>query len=342
MIGKRLIAVLATVMFLLAAGCAETPKSPQTPQIAHVPDYPESRYLVATGYGDTPTEAAREARSAMAAIFSSTVYGETMARATSAFGLDGEEQFQKQVASTVSVITSVALEGVRIVDGGKDEKTGAYKSLAVLDRRQAGAQWQQEVDAIDERLTAEMAALPSVKGDLFRLAALNRIAALAVEQEALTSRLRVVGASTAMAHTVDLQPVATELAALRQKAAVFVSLDGEQSTAAANVIKAGLSREGVLITNDAAAASGRITGTVLLQPLNIDNPMAQFIRAVITADISDAGTGVSLKSVTARVRKASADEAEAARMAVNAASEQIAVEIAAALGHMGWTDAAPQ
>ena len=336
---KQLVVSLMTVFLLMTFGCSSTP-APSKPSVA--PEFPENRYLVATGYGDTPAEAGREARGAMAAIFSSTVYAETMAQATSAFGLDGEEQFQKQVASSVKVISDVALEGVEVVDSGKNKETGAYTALAVLDRRQAGARWQRALDSLNDRLSAEMAALPSVSGDLFRLAALNRIAALALQQEALTSRLRVVGAAAAMAEPVDIRAVATELAALRQTAAVFVTLDGEQSAAAVNVIKAGLSREGVLITEDASAASGRISGTVVLQPLNIDHPTSRFVRAVITADILDARTGVSLKSVTTRVRKAHSDETEAARMAVIAASEQVASEIAAALGHMGWAEAATQ
>lgn len=335
MIGKRLSAVVMTAVLLLAAGCSGTSKARK---MSPSPEYPEDRYLVATGYGDSPAEAAREARSAMAAIFSSTVYSETMAQATSAFDLDGKEQFQKQVASTVQVISTVALEGVQVVDQGKEAKTGAYTALAVLDRRQAAARWQRDLASTEERLAAEMAALPSVAGALSRLAALNRITGLDLAQKALASRLRVVGGATApAAESEDMRAVAAELVALRQKTTFLVVLEGDQAAEAIPIIREGLSREGLLITDDASAAAGRISGTVVLQPLNIDNPKARFVRAIITADIVDAATGVALKSVTARVRKANADEPEAARMAVRAAAEQITAEIAAALGQPEWS-----
>jgi hypothetical protein len=319
--------------FLLAAGCTSTPAPVET---AETKAYPNDRYLVATGYGTTAVDAGREARAAMAAIFSSRVYSETMAEATSAFGLDGEEQFQKRVASSVQVISDVALEGVSLVDKGKDPESGTYKALAVLDRRQAGARWQRELDAVSDRLAAEAAALPSVRGDLFRLAALNRIATQSLQQEALMSRLRVVGGTTAMAaDPIDLKPVAEELTALRQTATLAVVLEGAQAAAATRSIRSGLSAEGILMADDAASAAGRVTGTVELQPLSIQHPTARFVRAVITADVVDATTGVSLKSVTAKQRKAHQDELEATRMAVSAASAQVVAEIAEALGQMG-------
>ncbi|MFH1980450.1 MAG: LPP20 family lipoprotein [Pseudomonadota bacterium] len=336
MIGKRLTLVLMSAFFLLAVGCARTPAPRQTVQ---TPEYPEDRYLVATGYGDSPAEAARDARGAMAAIFSSTVYAETMAQATSAFDLDGKEQFEKQVASTVQVISTVALQGVQVVDQGKDAKTGAYAALAVLDRRQAAARWQRDLEAAGERLDAEMAALPAVTGALSRLAALNRITGLDLEQTALASRLRVVRGSAAAlaADPADMKAVVVELTALRQKISFLIMLEGDQADAAIPVIRAGLSREGLRITDDAATAAGRISGTIALQPLSIDNPKARFVRALITADLVDAGTGAVLMTVTARVRKAHADETEAARMAVRAAAEQVVSEIAAALGQLTRT-----
>ncbi len=329
------VTVLLTVLILLSAGCASTSEKAKT---GVAPEYPENRYLVATGYGDTAVDAGREARAAMAAIFSSIVYSETMAEATSAFGLDGEEQFQKQVDSTVQVISSVALEGVKIVDIGTDPKTGAARALAVLDRRQAAARWLSELAAVGDRLFAEMTVLPSVSGDLFRLATLNRIVALSLQQEALMSRLRVVGASTAMAEPADMRSVAEELAALRRKAALAVMLDGEQAEAAVSGIKDRLSREGLLLVEDTSTAAGIVSGTVVLQHLNIPHPTARFVRVVINADIVDVQTGITLRSVTAKVRKAHADELEATRMAVSAASAAVAAEIAEALGQLGWAE----
>lgn len=336
MIGKRLGAVVMAIVLLLAAGCSGTSKARK---VSPSPEYPDERYLVATGYGDSPAEAARDARGAMAAIFSSSVYSETMAQATSAFDLDGKEQFQKAVASTVQVISTVALQGVQVVDQGKDAKTGAFTALAVLNRSQAAARWQRDLATVSERLDAEMAALPSVSGSLSRLAALNRITGLGLEQTALASRLRVVkGVAAAATEPADMRAVVTELTALRQKAAFLVMLEGDQAATAIPIIRAGLSRDGLRITDDASTATGRISGTVAIQPLSIDNPRARFVRAVITADVADADTGVVLKTVAVRVRKANADETEATRMAVRAAAEQVAAEIAAALGKLDWIE----
>ena len=330
---KRTVLALASIAIILTAGCAGTPASKESTQ---APTYPEDRYLTAIGYGDSPAAAVREARGAMAAIFSSTVYAETMAQASSAFGLDGQEQFQKQVASTVKVISNVALEGVQVVPREDEADKGVYSALAVLDRRQAAARWQQELASAAGRLDAELAALPSVKGILPRLAALNRITDLALAEKAVASRLRVVGGSTAaVAEPADLRAVAAELAVLRQKTTFAISLSGEAASEALPVLRAALSREGIRLAEDTATAAGRIIGTAVLQPLNIDNPTARFVRAVITADIVDAGTGIVLKSVTVRVRKAHADETEAARMAVHAAAQQAAGQIAAALGKTG-------
>lgn len=334
---RRRFLMLITIAAVLAAGCAGTPEAPpaSAPAQARTEAYPASRYLVATGYGSDPAGARRDARGAMAAIFSSTVYAETMAQATSVFGIDGEEQFEKQVANSVRVISNVALDGVDVVDRGQDADTGAYTALAVLDRRQAAARWQRELDRLADGLAAEMAALPAVAGDLSRLAALNRIAGLAIRQEAVASRLRVVGGATAMSGGEDFRDVAAELAALRQRVTIAIVLEGDGADSAAETMRAVMSREGVLLTDDAASAAGRVAGRLVIQPLEIDNPRARFVRAVISAELVDAHTGVAMKSVRTRVRKAHADEREATRMAVRAAAEQAAAEIAAALGRIG-------
>ena len=322
---------LAALIFFIGAACGS---APETPDSKTESPYPETKYLKAVGYGQTIPEAEREARASLAAIFQSRVQAETMARAESVMADGTESYFEKQVESVVQVISKVDLSGVRVVDSTRDEKTGTYVATAILDRQQAGRQWREELMRTENLLQAELSAIPKTQGKLMRMAALNRAMGMMLQQEALRSRLRVIGLPASMPET-DMAEVASELAALRQETLLHLQISGEESETAERVMRDRLSRDGFLISASEAEAAGIVTGKVVLQPLDLNNPNVSFVRAIVTAQLVDAETGVRFLSATEKVRKGHVDANEAVRKAVDAAAAQVADRVAQELGRLG-------
>jgi len=336
MIRHPITGLLAALMLFLAAACSSTPEATHSESEA---PYPEKRYLKAVGYGQTRAEAEREARAALAGIFQSRVQAETMARARSVMADGAEAHFEKQVESTVRVVSEVALVGVQVVDTVTDESTGAFTATAVLDRQQAGRRWREALMRTDTLLVAELEALPATRGKLLRLASLNRAMGLMLRQEALRSRLRVVGQPIGVAEP-DMASVASELAALRREALLFVNLSGEEAMAAERVIRDRLSDGGFLMAGSEAAAIGVVTGSVQLQPLDLNNPKINFVRAIVSVQVVDTETDTRLLSVTEKVRKGHVDANEAVRKAIDAAAQRAADRVARELGFLGVADTA--
>jgi hypothetical protein len=326
--------ILAALLLFLGTACGSTPDAPDPK--TELP-YPETKYLKAVGYGQTIPEAEREARAALAAIFQSRIQAETMARAESVMADGMESYFEKQVESTVQVVSKVDLEGVQVVEPARDENTGTYAATAILDRQQAGRQWREALMRADNLLQAELGALPETRGKMMRLAALNRAMGLMLQQEALRSRLRVIGIPAAMPET-DMAAVASELAALRQETLFHLQISGEESESAERTIRDRLSRDGFLMSASEADAAGIVTGKVVLQPLELQNPNVRYVRAIVSAQLVDTETGIRFLSATEKVRKGHVDANEATRKAVEAAAAQVADRVARELGRFGVAD----
>ncbi|MCG8635583.1 MAG: LPP20 family lipoprotein, partial [Desulfobacterales bacterium] len=171
--GKQLQVVFIFMILLMLGGfgCAKTPSPAEEAGV----EFPEERYLTARGTGETGYEAGKQAMAELSGIFESRISSQFTSLATSTMTQDQAEAFEKNMASRIRIDSDMHLQGARIGRSWKDEKTGLYSALAVLDRSDAGQTWASQVDTIDSEIRAEVRALETTRGPLSRMAGLNRI-----------------------------------------------------------------------------------------------------------------------------------------------------------------------
>lgn len=326
----RTIFTLLLVLLLVIGGCAAGGKKKPAPET--VP-FPESRFLTAEGTGETELEARREALAALSGIFESKVHAETTSRARSAIGTSGDEVFEKQVESRVAVVSTVQLTGAKIGRVWRVE-TGAapYYALAVLDRNQAGQAWAAELNTVQALVTAELKALEHTTGRVQRLAALNKVLAGLLREQALESRLRVLNYPARAMIDTDMEKIATELVELRSQVRLFIELSGEEHELASARIADTLTANGFLLSAERDGADAVIHGLIKTRPLELNNPRAEFVRVMATVEVIDNHTGATLANVNADIRKGHVDPNEARRKAVRQVADTIAARLTAAIG----------
>jgi len=312
------------------SGCATGGKKAPTQEID---PFPESRFLTAEGTGETELEARREALAALSGIFESKVHAETTSRASSAIGTGGDEVFEKQVVSSVAVVSTVQLTGAKIGRVWRVEAGAApYHALAVLDRNQAGRKWAAELDTVQALVTAELKTLERTSGRVQRLAALNKVLAGLLREQALESRLRVLNYPARATLDADMEKIATELIELRSQIRLFIELSGDGHEAAAARIADTLTANGFLLSAEPGRADAVIHGKIKTRPLELNNPRAYFVRAVAMVEVIENDTGATLANLNADIRKGHVDPNEAQRNAVHKVADAIAERLTAVVG----------
>jgi len=323
------ITVLGLLLFVIS-GCAAGGKKAPAPEMD---PFPESRYLTAEGTGATELEARREALAALSGIFESKVHAETTSRASSAIGTGGDEVFEKQVVSSVAVVSTVQLTGAKIgrvwrVEGG----AAPYHALAVLDRNQAGRNWAAQLDTVQALVTAELKTLEQTTGRVQRLAALTKVLTGLLREQALDSRLRVLNYPARALLDTDMEKIATELIELRSQIRLFIELSGDGHEAAAARIADALTTNGFLLSAEPDRADAVIHGRITTRPLELNNPRAQFVRAMATVEVIENDSGATLANLNADSRKGHVDQNEARRKAVHQVADTIAERLTAVIG----------
>lgn len=334
---KRLHGVVIALAVLVAAGCAGP--TPANEQAAPGP-FPDSRFLTAEAAGSTGGEAKRAAMAELAAIFESRVHARTVQQAASWMGEGLPEQFHRQVEQTIRIHTDVQLEGARIGRVWPDEANGGFRALAVLDRRQAASRWQRELAETQLAIEGQVQALDAVEGRLSRLAALNRITALMVRQTAIESRLSVLG-RPAPPGVDDRTDIIVRRERLARDVLLFIQIKGTPAQPFTRRLNARLSDDGYAFTPSRDKATGLITGTIGVQPLDLGNPDVRFIRAMADVQIVDTDTGTRIAAFDESLRKGHADGGEAARRAVDGVAIRVAKKLARALGTLGIATGSP-
>ena len=102
----RIFAGIIMLCFLVG-GCAAAPK--QKTATAGTEEFPEARYLTATGIGASEAEARREAVGELSRIFESQVSTEVAATTASFMDAATGELFEKNVESRIRIESSVRI-----------------------------------------------------------------------------------------------------------------------------------------------------------------------------------------------------------------------------------------
>jgi len=328
--------LLAGIMIfcVLVAGCATAPEPEKA--ASDSADFPETRYLTATGIGVSEAEARREAVGELSRIFESRVSTEVATTTASFMDAAAGELFEKNVESRIRIESTVTVQGVIIGKVWQDPDSGRTYALAVLDRQQAAREWYEQLDRLTTQLNGEVDSLIGISGRLPRIIALNRILGLVIQKTAVESRLRVIGRPAMGSGDIDMRPIFSEAASLKSDSAFFVQIDGVQGAAVSDRLSRALGDNGIPVTEKDNRAAGIIRGELVLVPLNLNNPNVTFIRATAAVKVEDADTGTRVYTISESIRKGHVDRTEGARMAVEAVSDRVARKLLEFLGMIGF------
>jgi len=331
MLKTQTVVLFMALLLLIGCGGSEI-KTPAEIGTA----FPESRYLTAEGSGQTEIEARQRALAELSAIFESRVHAETTSFARSAIGPDNDELFEKNVESKIAIISSVRLTGAKIGRVWRDgASSGGYHALAVIDRSRTGRNWAAELETVTAQTEAEVKNLEYTTGRFRRMLALNRVVVGLLKKQVLESRLRVLNYPARSSLDVDINTITAELARLRSELRFFVNFSGESGQIVADRISEAFTANGLLMGNSRDEADALINGQVATQPLSLNNPRAQFVRALATVKVIETGTGAVVATLNESVRKGHVDQAEAARKAVATLSDTLAERLISEIGFGG-------
>jgi phage terminase large subunit-like protein len=164
---------------------------------------------------------------------------------------------------------------------------------------------------------------------------LNRVVVGVLQKQALESRLSVLNYPARSSLDVDIRQTTAELARLRSQLRFFINVSGDNGQALADRVSKAFTANGLLIGSSPDEADALINGEVAIQPLSLNNPRAQFVRASATVTIIETGTGSVVATLQEDVRKGHVDPSEAIRKAVAALSETVAERLISEIGFGG-------
>jgi len=337
----RFVRLMPMVLLAILGGCLTTgadmtadkknDQQAQTKQAAKsAVHYPDAEYMTAEGSGQSEAEARDRALAELGRIFESKVVSETSDTMSSVYqqkgASKGTEAFTQEVREKVRVTSKMAFEGVQTKDVWFVEADRLHHALAVLNRADARASWGGKVKELDDRASAELAAIDKLKSRFARFRALAAIEGFWLDRAVFASRLRVIGAQTPPP-PYDMARILKDRAAVKSEVTLFIEATGDEADIMRDALSSQLTASGFRIAAGRASADILITSTVTARPLDINNPGWKFSRAEATTTLKDVGTGEDVATVTKAVRTSHVDARESARKSVRKVASDISMEL---------------
>ncbi|MCP3940149.1 MAG: hypothetical protein GY710_01530 [Desulfobacteraceae bacterium] len=321
---------LVIFLMFLALGCGK--KSPTTPVDDKNPNFSKARFLTANGVGNTQIDARRQALAELSSVFESKVQSQTTSLAKSSLGSDNKELFEKTIESRIQIISSVRLKGAEIGKEWQDKATGVFHALAVLDKVDAGKNWTNDLEIIDNQLRAKALALEKITGRLSRMAALNKIISLSLQRHVIKSRLMVIGYPDLSEFELDMARMTSQLAVIQSELRFYIDIKGKYGAIAKNLLAQTLTRNGILITRNMDRADALIQGKIVITPLTLKNPNVTFVRGTGDIKVIEPASHALFAQISENIRKGHVDKNEAVHKAALAISQLISQKLLSALG----------
>lgn len=261
--------------------------------------YPESRFLKATGFGTSRELARQNAKAELANIFESKIESELKLETRAIIDILGEHDTEK-IDLTIKVYSLIRLKGVRVVD--MDLKEGQHSALAILDKTQARDNWLAEISKCDEMITAEYKSLQKIESKIFRIKPIQKIWNNWMERTSIVSRLTVIGFS-APSRNYQIKDILGMVSSLRNNMRIYIEISGHKSKYLADAIGKVLTNEGFILTDTQAAADVLISGHITVEPVELSTKDWKYSRAKVSLKIRDQATGHQVGDILETVRR---------------------------------------
>jgi hypothetical protein len=286
-------------------------------------EYPPARYLTAKGIGQSEGEARNQAVAEISRIFESRVFSDTYDRVKSVIDTSGDETYSQNIESNIRVISMVNLKGVQIAKTWFDDDKKLYYALAVLGKNQARDNWMREMQDLDNMIEGEAGTLNSMGSKFLRLKSMRKILKLWIEREVIVSRLRVLGFDEGRRINYDINSVFRNIPAVKSDMLIFVGINGEYAEAIKKKVSELLSSSGFMLSDTRDKADVLISGTVKIEPVELNNPNWEFARATVSLAIVDADTGSTVGEISENARAGHLSFREAVHKALKKISPSI-------------------
>lgn len=323
--------IIAALILSNCAGKVNTLSStipPSTLDVSDISEYPASKYLTATGIGQSESEARRQAKAELSNIFESKVSSDIRKRVKSVIGETGNETVTRDAEQNIRVVSAIQLKGVQIGKTWYNQEQKVYYALAILDRHQARENWQSELDDIDGKIEAALTSLDSLKSSFSKLQSLRNTHRQWIEREAIASRLRVLGFHDFSMKDYDVKTIFHKIQQIRANMLILIDIQGgEYAELIQKVISEKLSKEGFALSDMGKRANIFINGSVKIEPVKLNNPELKYARVTVSMAIIDSEIDITVGELTENKRAAHLNYTEAAHQAVKKVSNSIAQKL---------------
>ncbi len=317
-------------------GSPDAAPSPQS--LPENVDYSSSRYLKATGMGQSDAEARRMAKAELSNIFESKISSEVLTSAKAFTDISGGEKFKKSIEHNISVISAVQLKGVQIGKTWYDKKSRVYYAEAVLDRYKAREQWNGDIEKIDTVIKAEFKNFSNLPSPVSHLIPIRKILKLWIEKEVLVSRLKVIGFPEPGFSDYNIKNLIEMIPQIRSKIRIYIAMEGDYARQIENAISRTLTGEGFNISNMRNGADVLVAGRVETEPVRLNNPDFKFVRARVSLAVTDLSSGTKVGDVSSNVRKGHISIKEAEHKAIQSVSKSVSKELIKQFSFEGLID----
>jgi len=157
--------------------------------------YPNDQYMTATGSASEAELSKDRALGNLSKIFETHIRVSSTTKSDTDVSINnGAETYSKKqhLAQLIQVRTNKMINGARIAETWKDAAVFTYHSLAVLDRKQARNNIQDEMERIDKETETEFERSQSESDVLLSMSALDAAVALQHERQVLQKMLKVI------------------------------------------------------------------------------------------------------------------------------------------------------
>lgn len=197
-----LILALATALLPSCSGNRKSVRSGANAVDTFQMRYPSDFYIVRTGHGETPEEAAENARFEIVKFFESRISGETTLVQTAKSAITRGKLLEDrltELTSTVSITGARDIPGIEIVPTEKPDSRGIYEARAVLSKQDYASYLGDKIAGLDASIDHRLQETGASDDDLANARALATTAREIAERETYRRDQALVAGQSAKA-----------------------------------------------------------------------------------------------------------------------------------------------
>ncbi len=323
--------LVALSLVLVLSACA-TPRAPEWTTGASR-DYPADAWMTGVGVDRERARAEDRARAEIAKTFQVQVRAfdrSSESHRLSRVGRLVESEYNQEVSADLSATTDKMLAGVRIAEVWRDERSGEFHALAVLDRQSTARGLRAEIRELDERILDRVTQAERIASEARRLGEYLNVLSLLERRRLLAADLRVVDPASRMA---DPPYAASEIARRADESAgairIGLQLDGDRGELVRGSLVRALAAVGIYQSSAAGQENLLLRGGVTVT--NYACSGLNWSTALVQIELVD-GSGTAFDSVRTSVREGSQVDGRAEDLARQQLGDRLAPLIVERLG----------